>query len=175
MFWPYLAIGFGFVFAVMVFTRALARKAPFMGWLSATFLVLNASFNSAAPLRGVIDPTYSGYQYGMLSAQSGFAVTAIAGTVVVLFLLAAWIVTCGRVDRSFFVAAAILLLAGLNTLIPSLTDGATSVFELGEFIRLEGIAALAAILSLTSLPLLIGGAWALSKALQLSADGQVRA
>lgn len=166
MFWPYFGIGLGVLYALVIFGRASMNKVSFMAWFSAAFLVLNASFNSAAPFRAVLDPAYSGYHFGMLSAERGLTVSAISGALLIALLAAAWIVTSARASRAFLFAAAVLILAGLNTLIPTLAEAGSARFELGEFARLDGLGALFAIISLTSLPLLVGGIWALSKGLR---------
>lgn len=49
--------------------------------------------NSAAPIRGFVDPNYVGYGFGLLRADKGLVVTLMAGSGFILSAVCAFIAT----------------------------------------------------------------------------------
>lgn len=70
---------------------ALGRRpaGPTAIFVSLAFL-LTACKSAAAPFRGLLDPAYVGYGFGLLQADKGWSVTLAAGSVVVFGAAAAF-------------------------------------------------------------------------------------
>jgi len=58
-------------------------------YVSFAFLLL-AAMNSAAPIRGYVDPNYVGYGFGLLHATKGLSVTLMAGGVFLISAVSAF-------------------------------------------------------------------------------------
>jgi hypothetical protein len=140
-------------------------------WLSVYVsfgLVLLAGLNSVAPLRALLDPNYVGYQFGLLHAHRGFAVTAISGTVFLLAAVVAFVAARNRVGAGMWlVAASCMIFAAING-IPwakeLATDPAKNQIQFGEYLTIPGLVASGIQALLFILPCALGVPWAVRRA-----------
>ncbi|MBV7257534.1 hypothetical protein KCG44_12135 [Pacificimonas sp. WHA3] len=110
-----------------------------------------------------LGPEHVGYHFGLLSAQRGLSGTFLAGILVILSLVAAWIAARRRPGKGHGLTALVCLALTVNSAVPAFTATERSVFQLGDFIRLEGLAAFAMMFTPQSVPTLIGVIWAASR------------
>jgi hypothetical protein len=82
--WAYVGLGVFGVLSLAWIARLRRQRPGLAAIVVSVALLITAGLNAAAPWRGVLDPHYVGYGFGLLSAKGGWMVTAIAGTVFVL-------------------------------------------------------------------------------------------
>jgi hypothetical protein len=79
--WALFALSIaGVMTAIWILVLAKSRRSLMSIYVSFAFLLL-AAMNSAAPIRGYVDPNYVGYGFGLLHATKGLSVTLMAGGV----------------------------------------------------------------------------------------------
>jgi flagellar biosynthesis protein FliQ len=143
---------------------AVRRKPSPMALVASFACVLAASLNSAAPFRGAIDPGYMGYVFGLLAADKGLAVTALAGSVFVGALVAAFIALTRRSGRALWwvsgVCGALSVILGGPWLIQSLTDPSSNAIQFGEYLTVPGLVSTIVLFALFVLPFALGTVWA---------------
>lgn len=161
--WAWFALGVSAVLLIAWIARAVMAKAGppalFVGFAH----LLVAGLNSAAPVRGYVDPEYVGYGFGLLAADAGLAVTATAGAVWVVAALGAFL-ALGRarlamtfVTLSSAVFAAIL---GIPLVQGMIDDPASNRIQFGEYLTVPGLAATGLMLVLLVAPFVLGVFWA---------------
>ena len=147
---------------VLVFVIARRGWSP-IGLVVATSNWLVASLHVVAPFRGLMDPSYVGYSFGLLSAESGWRVTALAGSVLIGGALSAGI--AARNSRGPIMAVVaifngvVLVVFGLPLIRRALTDPSRYVMQFGEFLTVPPMIALPVTLSLVLVPALLGIWW----------------
>jgi hypothetical protein len=170
VYWPAVAGATGLV-AVVPFL-VLGRGQP---WLSIARLVGIANLivvfvNGAAPIRGLLDPAYVGYGFGLLSAEKGLPVTLMAGPLVIMSAVAAWICARNRSGALMLLVAATCVFhtgnIGLPLIESLVRDPASVEMQFGEYFTLPAAVAIPTLVSLMVLPFLLGSAWALSRAFE---------
>ena len=149
-------------FAVGFHWSNRSRAAFAAGFLN----LLIAGMNSVAPFRGLLDPHYVGYRFGLVSASQGVLVFLIAGTVLVCAGAAAYLAARNRPGRSMiFVAvidAAFSLNMSIGTVVAAL--GARDFeIQFGEYLTIPSAAGLVISLLVFLLPLLATVRWALRR------------
>ncbi len=86
--WSYFALGVSALLLLLWFVGRTAGKPGLGGMLvSLPFLVV-AMLNTAAPVRALIDRSFSDYQFGPLAAASGWRLAATAGGILLIALVA---------------------------------------------------------------------------------------
>lgn len=163
------------LFAVWVGLAVRRRPSP-VALVTSFACLLAASLNSAAPLRGAIDPNYMGYVFGLVAADKGLAVTALAGSIFVGGLVAAYVALTRRRGRAMWAVAAVCgvlsVVLGGPWLTSAFTNPADNTIQFGEYLTVPGVISTILMFALLILPFLVGTAWATRAAL---ASGPSRA
>jgi hypothetical protein len=136
-------------------------------YVSLAFLLL-AGLNSAAPIRGFVDPNYVGYGFGLLHASKGISVTLIAGSVFLLSLISAYIAVRNRATSTMWIVAAscaaFVVIQGWPWLSGLLRDPASNAIQFGEYLTIPGLVGSVLIGSLLVFPFVLGLPWAVRRA-----------
>jgi hypothetical protein len=162
--WGWFGIGLSAALFVVVFL--IARR----GWNPIALFVafgnwLIASFNAAAPFRGVIDPDYVGFSFGLLAAERGWPVAIMAGCLLVGGSLAAIFAARQARGRAMgFVAlfdTLLLLVAGAPFALSAWSDWGSFVIQFGEYVTIPPLLAIPIVFGLIFGPLVLGVVWGL--------------
>lgn len=167
--WAWFALGVSAVLLVLWILRARAAKAGLAAGVVGFAHLLVAGMNSAAPVRGYVDPDYVGYGFGLLAADRGLAVTATAGAVWLTAVLGAFLaLSAGRVAQAAtaLTSALFAVVIGLPLAQDALADPAANRIQFGEHLTVPGVAATALMLVLLVLPFAFGAVWAGRRALR---------
>jgi hypothetical protein len=163
----------GIMTAAWLFVLVKSQRSIMSIYVSLGFLVL-AGINSAAPVRGFVDPNYAGYGFGLLRADKGLVVTLVAGSVFLLSAACAFIAARNRAGRAMWLVAAtcaaFTIIQGWPWLEGVLTDPSANAIQFGEYLTIPGLAASALLAVLLVLPFLLGAPWALRRALAAPPD-----
>jgi hypothetical protein len=161
--WLYFALA---VFALaMVAWLAPLRRGNWVwpGLVAGLGCLVTAGLNSAAPVRGLLDPNYAGYSFGLAHAGKGLEVTLVAGAIwlacIASALIAASRTRGGALWLVSATCAALLVIIGWPTLSGALRDPASNSIELGEYLRIPGLLGSAILLALVVAPFAIGLVW----------------
>jgi hypothetical protein len=140
------------------------RRWAWPGLIASIGCLLVASFNSAAPFRGAIDPDYVGFGFGLLQADKGIGVTLLAGPLLVFGAASALIAVSREEGPALWLvaafSAALLVILGVPTLETVLADPAGNKIQFGEYLTIPGLAATAINLLLLVVPFVVGLVWA---------------
>ncbi|MDQ0462446.1 hypothetical protein QO010_000194 [Caulobacter ginsengisoli] len=162
--WSYFALGVSALLLLLWFMGRSAGKPGAGGMLvSLPFLVV-AMLNTAAPVRGMIDPSLTSYQFGMLSAPSGWMLAATAGGIFLIALVASLAaLRPGRVAGLVVAVAGLLFatLLGWPWLQNALSGNLPPVRAGG--IVLPGMAAAGLFFLVTVAPFLVAAVWGLRR------------
>jgi hypothetical protein len=151
---------------VLVFVIARRGWSP-IGLVVATSNWLVASLHVVAPFRGLMDPSYVGYSFGLLSAERGWRVTALAGSVLIGAAVSAAI--AARNSRGPIMAVVaifngvVLLVFGIPLIQRGLTEPSRYVMQFGEFLTVPPMIALPVTLILVLVPTLLGIWWSIRR------------
>jgi hypothetical protein len=161
--WLFFALGV-FGLAVVAWLAALGRgNWEWPGLIAGLGCLVTAGLNSAAPVRGLLDPNYAGYAFGLARADKGIEVTLVAGAIWLACVASALIAaTRARGSALWLVAAtcaALLVVIGWPTLSGVVKDPSSNSIELGEYLRIPGLLGSAVLLALVVLPFAIGLVW----------------
>lgn len=171
--WGVFALSVSAVLVIGWIVLALRRKPSPVALVTSFACVLAAGLNSAAPLRGAIDPGYMGYVFGLLAADKGLAVTAIAGAIFVGALSAAFIAVTRNSGRALWwvagVCGALSLVLGVPWLLQEATDPAGNTIQFGEYLTLSGMVSTGLLFVLLIAPFLLGTVWAARGAMRPAA------
>lgn len=144
------------------------------GLVASVGCLLTAALNSAAPIRGLVDPNYAGYGFGLLHADKGISVTILAGTVFLAASAAALSAVSRREGAALWlvaaVCAAMLAILAVPTIGDALADPAANAIQFGEYLTIPGLLPTAIILLLLTVPFVIGLVWAPRAALRAAAS-----
>ena len=151
------------MFAVWLFLLVRSRRSITSVYVSFAFLLL-AGMNSAAPIRGFVDPDYVGYGFGMLRADKGLPVTLMAGTVFLASLACALIAVRNRRGAAMWivaiVCAAFTIIEGWPWLRNVVSNPESNMIQFGEYLTIPGLVGSALLGALLVVPFLIGLPWA---------------
>jgi hypothetical protein len=163
----------GIMIAGWMFVLIKSRRSLMSIYVSLGFLVL-AGMNSAAPIRGFVDPNYVGYGFGLLRADKGLVVTLMAGSVFVLSAICAFVAARNRAGRAMWLVAAtcaaFTIIQGWPWLEGVLTDPSANAIQFGEYLTIPGLVASALLAVLLVLPFFLGAPWASRRALAIQPD-----
>ena len=88
--WLYFALTVSAVLVAAWLIIALRARPAWPGLIGGVGFLLVAGLNSAAPVRGLVDPDYVGFAFGFLRAERGLLVTLLAGALFLSAVLAAF-------------------------------------------------------------------------------------
>lgn len=163
--WAFVALGvFALLLVVWFVVARRAKAGAAAGFVSLAHLLV-AGLNSAAPIRGYVDPDYVGYGFGLAQADAGLAVTIVAGAIWLLAVLAAFLALSASRLAMVFVAGVSALFA-VNLGYPLVRDqmqGRLPVVQLGEYLTVPGALAVGVILLLLVLPFAFATVWAVGR------------
>jgi hypothetical protein len=168
--WAYFGLTVSAALLAVWSVAALRARPQWQGVVVGLAMLLVAGMNGAAPVRGLVDPDYVGFHYGLFSAEKGIAVTLVAGGV---FLLAASgaFAALRRSRRAKAVVAGVCLLflgaVGAPWLSGALSDIESNTIQFGEYLSTV------LLFVLIILPFVIGLLWAGPSALSRGKVPQV--
>jgi len=140
------------------------RNWSWPGLVASIGCLLVAAFNSAAPFRGLIDPNYVGYGFGLLHAEKGITVTLLAGPLLLFGALSALLAVSKKSGSALWLVAtfcaALLVILGIPAVQGMLTSPEANAIQFGEFLTIPGLLATAIYMLLLVVPFLIGLLWA---------------
>src|SRR3712207_3234548 len=146
---------------------AKSRRSFLSIYVSLGFLLL-AGMNSAAPIRGFVDPNYVGYGFGLLRAEKGLPVTLIAGSVFLLALISAFIAVRNRRGSLMWVvvatSAGFTIIQGWPWLSGVVSNPSSNAIQFGEYLTIPGLIGSVLIGALLVFPFLLGIPWAARRA-----------
>lgn len=162
--WLYVGAA-NFILCLGVFLYCL-RRGP-RGWAGVAVGVVNmliVALHLIAPIRGVLDPAYVGYGFGLLQVGRGVMVTLVAGAVLIAALSAACMAVSQARRRAMLFVATVdaLLFANLTFPIAQafVEDPSSGKLQFGEYLTLRGPVMLCVELCIIALPLLLASVWA---------------
>ncbi len=166
--WALFAFGASTVLLLCwIWTLRKAPRSSASVYVSLGFLIL-AGMNSAAPVRGLIDPDYVGYGFGLLHADRGLPVTLMAGGVflasVACLIIAANNQPGPRMWLVAGVSLAFLAVMGWPWLQGVLADPSKNAVQFGEYLTIPGALASVLVGLLLVGPFLVGVPWAAKRA-----------
>lgn len=160
--WAYFALGVSALLLLAWLVAAVRARVAWPGWVAGAALLLVASLNTAAPVRGAIDPNYVGYNFGYVSADRGLTVTLAAGGVLLLALAGAFAALGrGRVARVVVALASLAFLVdlGVPLMAGALKDIDGNVIQFGEYLTAPGMVSTALMFVFGVVPFVIGLWW----------------
>ena len=132
--------GASFLAALTAFAVGFHRSNRSRAAFAAGFLnLLIAGVNSVAPFRGLLDPQYVGYRFGLVSASQGVPVLLSAGAVLVCAGAAAYLAARNRPGRSMLFVAIVDAAFALNMSISTVVNalGARDFeIQFGEYLTI---------------------------------------
>lgn len=149
------------------------RRWAWPGLIASLGCLFAASLNSAAPFRGLIDPAYMGYVFGLLSADRGTSVTLYAGPIFVAATASALIAASRTRGPALLIVAATCAALGIILGVPALTtlfdDPAANNIQFGEYLTIPGLLSTILLVTVLTVPFLLGTIWAARGALRRTA------
>lgn len=167
--WLYFALTVSAVLALMWLIAALRARPAWPAWGGGAGFLIVAGLNSAAPVRGLIDPDYVGFAFGFLHAERGAMVTLLAGALFVSAALGAFAAL--RRERwamgvTALAAAAHLLNLGIPWAFSTATNLEDNTIQLGEYLTIPGALSTLLMFVLMLAPFLVVLAWSARSALR---------
>jgi hypothetical protein len=170
IYWPYVAFAVGGAAALPALYFLFQRRWSWLALLVAFANLVVVFVNGAAPIRGALDPDYVGYGFGFLEADKGLDVTLLAGGVVLVSALSAWLAIRNRPGLLMLIVAATaafhLVNLGFPLLDGMLVDPQSINVQFGEYLTVPYTVAIPAITALMILPFLLALPWALQRAFE---------
>ncbi len=149
---------------------AVKRRWSWAGLYASFGCLVAAAFNSAAPVRGLVDPAYVGYRFGLLEAERGVMVTLFAGAIFAGCAISALLAVSRTTGRALWIVAvtcaAMFVVNGVPTLQSALADPSANAIQFGEYLTIPGVVATLIDLVLLTLPFAVGAVWAPRAALR---------
>jgi hypothetical protein len=166
--WALLALSIaGVMTAIWILVLVKSRRSLMSIYVSFAFLLL-AAMNSAAPIRGYVDPNYVGYGFGLLHATKGLSVTLMAGGVFLISAVSAFSAARNRRGPGMWIVAvacsAFAAIQGWPWLERMLHHPAGNAIQFGEYLTIPGLAASALLGALLVVPFVLGAPWAARRA-----------
>jgi hypothetical protein len=167
--WALFALSIAAVItAIWIFVLIKSRRSFMSIYVSFAFLLL-AVMNSAAPIRGYVDPNYVGYSFGLLHAAKGLPVTFIAGSVFLVSAISAFFAARNRRGPEMWIVAVACSAFAINQGWPWLEgvihDPAGNAIQFGEYLTIPGLVASALLGLLLVVPFVLGIPWAARRVL----------
>lgn len=164
--WLYFALTVSALLAGAWIVSAVRARAAWPAWVGGIGFLVVASMNSAALVRGLVDPDYVGFRFGFLQADRGIRVTLLAGALLLTAAIGAF--SALRRERwamrlTAAAAAVHLVDLGVPWAIAAATDPAGNSIQLGEYVTVPGAVGTALLFVLTVLPFVIVLAWSARK------------
>ena len=163
--WLYFAGGVFALVAIAWVAVVWRRQWSWPGLIAAVGCLVVAGLNSAAPVRGAMDPNYAGYTFGFAHSDKGLGVTLIAGAIWLACVASAFIAVTRRQGPGLWVVAAtcaaLLVIIGWPTVSTALADPGGNSIELGEYLTIPGLVGTAVLLLLVVVPFAVGLAWSI--------------
>lgn len=168
--WLYFAFAI-FALAIVAWLTALRRgQWAWPGLVAGIGCLVTAGLNSAAPVRGALDPNYAGYTFGLAHADKGPGVTLVAGSIWLACVVSALLAASRASGRALWIVAAtcaaLLVIIGWPTVQGVLADPGSNSIELGEYVTIPGLAGSAILVALVVLPFAIGLVWSARAAMR---------
>ena len=162
--WAEFALAVSGVLVLLWVVLLVRRNWAWSGLYASIGLLIAACFNAAAPVRGIVDPDYVGYTFGVASSQAGIGVTVIAGAIFLLCAVSAMLAVSRQAGRSLwlvaFTCAAMLMIIGVPTVRTLFQDPAANAIQFGEYLTIPGLVASGILIVLLTLPFAVGAVWA---------------
>ena len=167
--WLYSALTVSAVLALMWLIAALRARPAWPAWVGGAGFLIVAGLNSAAPVRGLIDPDYVGFAFGFLHAERGAMVTLLAGALFASAALGAFAAL--RRERwamgvTALAAAAHLLNLGVPWAFSTATNLEDNTIQLGEYLTIPGALSTLLMFVLMLAPFLVVLVWSARSALR---------
>ena len=164
--WGYFALGVSALLVLLWFMGRSAGKPGLGGMLVSLPFLIVAMLNTAAPVRGLIDPGFRDYQFGPLTAASGWMLSATAAGIFLTALVAALAALRPGRLAGLVVLAGGLVFAGLLgwPWLDSVMSGNLPPVRVSEIV-LPGIVAAGLFFAVLVLPFLIAAIWGLRRVL----------
>ena len=154
--------------AIWIFVVMKSRRSLMSIYVSFAFLVF-AAINSAAPVRGYVDPNYVGYTFGLLHAPKGLSVTFVAGSIFLVSAVSAFFAARNRRGPAMWIVAVACFFFAITQGWPWLEglirDPAGDAIQFGEYLTIPGLTATALLGLFLVVPFVLGAPWAACRAL----------
>lgn len=161
--WAIFGLSVSGVMLLAWIVLAFSRRWSLVGLIVSLACLVMAGLNSAAPVRGFVDPDYPGFTMGLLTAKPSIEVTLIAGAIFLSAIAASFIAILTRSGPPLmFVAgfcAAMLLFIGWPWLQGAITDLDRNAIQFGEYLTIPGWLGTILLFVLLVLPYLVGLIW----------------
>ncbi|NBB15794.1 hypothetical protein GVN21_10550 [Caulobacter sp. SLTY] len=166
--WLYVAGGMSAVLFVAWLVALFRGRTGFIGAVVGFAHLIAACINTAAPIRGGLDPSYEGYRFGLLVAEPGLTVTTMAGAVFVTAVVGAFSALRGSREATLITAVtSVLFLVVLGWPVArDLMDGVGTSIQLGESMTIPGYVATGLLILFMLFPFAVGVLWSLMRARQ---------
>ncbi len=167
--WALFAFGASTVlFLGWLWTILKGRRSWASVYVSFGFLLL-AAMNSAAPVRGLVDPNYVGYGFGLLRADRGITVTLLAGGVFLACVACLIIAGSNRPGPRMWLVAGVslvfLAVMGWPWLQGVVSDPSKNAIQFGEYLTIPGLIASVLVGLLLVGPFAVGVVWGARRAI----------
>lgn len=168
--WALFAGGVSLVLLLAwLWTLMRSRRSGASIYVSLGFLLL-AGMNAAAPVRGLVDPTYVGYGVGFLHADRGLSVTLIAGAVFASAAAACLIAARNKPGPIMWVVSVTSFVflgrIGAPWLLDVMADPSKNAIQFGEYLTIPGVVSSLLLALLLVGPFLVGALWAARRAIE---------
>ncbi|HYE47650.1 MAG TPA: hypothetical protein VEA44_17925 [Caulobacter sp.] len=166
--WLYVAGGVSAVLFVVWLVALFRGRTGFIGAVVGFAHLIAACLNSAAPIRGGLDPSYEGYRFGMISAEPGWTVVTMAGAIFLTAVLGAFSALRGSREATLITAVtSLLFLVVLGwPVVRGLFDGVGSSIQFGEQLTIPGYVATGLLILFMLVPFAVGVVWSLMRGRQ---------
>lgn len=151
----YVLLGFYAIwFTILILKKQFTRALLLFGMAHIPYLLINL----VAPFRGIMDPDYAGYSFGLLNLPQGPLVPLIVGSIVIACLVIVSKAWLGQMDKlwkfSFAIDLVLSIVIAVPVFIGILINPSEGRIQLGEFLTISGYVVALIILGLFSGPTL---------------------
>jgi hypothetical protein len=160
------------VFASAVVVTLISARRGSWGVAALLVAMLNlliAGMNSGAPFRGLLDPDYVGYRFGMIVARDPVPVFLLAGAVMFAACVAAIVAASNRFGRLMFIVAAVDGLILANAVGAFIVAARAGIYDFeiqfGEYLTIPSNVGLFLVILVLVGPLIAATFWSLRRAL----------
>jgi hypothetical protein len=167
--WAMFALSVSAVLVAVWLWLVTRRRWSWVGLYASLGCLIAACFNTAAPVRGALDPNYVGYQFGVAGSEKGLGVTLVAGSILLFTALSALLAASREAGRELWIVAltcaAMFVVIGVPTLQQAVLDPSANAIQFGEYLTVPGMAGTAILVLLLAIPYALGAVWAASAAM----------
>lgn len=175
--WAYFGLSVTAALFALWLISAVRARSPWQAIVVGIAFLLVAGVNGAAPVRGLVDPDYIGYAFGVFAAEKGVAVTIVAGGVFLSAAAGAFAaLRRGRLAKSVVAILCVLFLGtvGAPILTGAISDIGGNSIQFGEYLTIPGALSTALLFALLVFPFAVGLLWAAPAALSRETGLPVR-